>query len=210
MEKEQETEIVEGVVGKKVLDLARTALRKNKRRVRISKICSIVIPTLIGIVVVGTSLLMHYKNAANAIYWKNMIGIADINYNALIKEESVTIEELNKENKAKFYWIDQATITGTYLLKQEDSIILIEEHYLVDDVECVIYVKNKNSSIEEIEINENILNKTFVISETYKIKYESFKSYVYAKLSREYDYLFTINSLDNTLIETIFSNLTND
>ncbi|MDE7213251.1 MAG: hypothetical protein K2N42_01575, partial [Anaeroplasmataceae bacterium] len=143
MEKEQETELVEGVVGDKALDLARTALRKHKKRVRITKVCSIVIPILLGILVIGTPLLMHYNNVGSTIYWKNMIVYADISYNDLVKEESVTIEELNKENKAKFYWIDHATITGTYLLKQDDTIIVIEEHYLVDDIECVIYVKNK-------------------------------------------------------------------
>ena len=211
MEKERETEIVEGVVSSKALDLARGALRRHKKRVKISKMCSIMVPILLGILVIGTPLLMHYNNVGNTVYWKEMIIQAQTEYEKLEKTSITSIEELNKEAKAKFYWIEHATITGSYLLKQDNTIILIEEHYLVDDVECVIYIKNKHSIIEEIEVSKKLLDKSIIIENRSTIQYGFLDNeQCYGTFSRDYDYLLTISTTDTTTIETIFSNLTNN
>ncbi|MDE6047113.1 MAG: hypothetical protein K2F56_00640, partial [Anaeroplasmataceae bacterium] len=141
MQEEEKTEIVEEVAKNSALDLARKALRRDIRVKKISKICSIMIPVLIGIMIICIPILTHNVNVSkNDRHWKSMISSTEINYNDLVKEDSETIEEINDKNKGAFYWIGNAEVTETYVLKQEDKIVVIEEHYLYEGIECVLYI----------------------------------------------------------------------
>ncbi|MDE6414322.1 MAG: hypothetical protein K2K48_02820 [Anaeroplasmataceae bacterium] len=211
MGNEKETEIVEDIASDRVLDLAREALRKDKKKLRISKICSIVVPILIGILLIGYPIITHNINAdRNERYWKQMISQAEISYNELEKEESDSIEEINDKKKGRFYWIDNATVTGTYILKQDEKIIVIEEHYLYEDIECVLYVTNRESSIVELNKQNITLNGLSTFKDYFLIKYGIFEGSIYGNFNSIYKYQFIINSTDTSTIEAIFSNLTNN
>ncbi|MDE6407303.1 MAG: hypothetical protein K2K50_01695 [Anaeroplasmataceae bacterium] len=208
MGNEKETEIVEDIASDRVLDLAREALRKDKKKLRISKICSIVVPILIGILLIGYPIITHNINAdRNERYWKQMISQAEISYNELEKEESDSIEEINDKKKGKFYWIDNVTVTGTYILKQDEKIIVIEEHYLYEDIECVLYVTNKESKVQGIS-RDNISYNNFFYMSYCIINYAFFEKSIYGIMVSDYKYQFIINSTDTSTIEAIFSNLT--
>ncbi|MDE7384947.1 MAG: hypothetical protein K2M84_04215, partial [Anaeroplasmataceae bacterium] len=167
MQEEKNTEIVEEIAKDSSLDLARKALRKNVRIGRITKICSITIPILIGIILIGFPIIMHNINVSkNDRYWKEMIDYVSVSYTNLEKTSLSSIEELNKEKHAHFYWLDNMERTESYILTYQGKNVLIEEHYLYEDIECVLYVINTASTIHEIEINSSILNNTFMI-ETY-------------------------------------------
>ncbi|MDE7213282.1 MAG: hypothetical protein K2N42_01745, partial [Anaeroplasmataceae bacterium] len=92
----------------------------------------------------------------------------------------------------------------------DDTIIVIEEHYLVDDIECVIYVKNKNSNIQGLNLFSLILNKVYLYDNFNALTYDIINESGIGNFSSDYDYYITINSTDTTTIESIFSNLTNN
>ncbi|MDE5547222.1 MAG: hypothetical protein K2I88_07135 [Anaeroplasmataceae bacterium] len=210
MQEEKNTEIVEEIAKDSSLDLARKALRKNVRIGRITKICSITIPILIGIILIGFPIIMHNINVSkNDRYWKEMIDYVSVSYTNLEKTSLSSIEELNKEKHAHFYWLDNMERTESYILTYQGKNVLIEEHYLYEDIECVLYVINTASTIHEIEINSSILNNTFMI-ETYYINYGFKDDKYYGQFLNEYRYCLTIYSTDTSTIETILSNLRNN
>ncbi|MDE5856494.1 MAG: hypothetical protein K2H06_05560 [Anaeroplasmataceae bacterium] len=207
---EKETEIVETVASDEILAQAMRALKKNKRRMKISQICSITIPVILGIILIGFPIIMHNINVdKNNRYWKEMITQVNVDYTDLEKMSISSIQELNKEKKAQFYWLDNMTKTESYILTYNDKNVLIEEHYTYNDIECVLYIKKEKSTIKGIEINHKLVNK-YIIKDNLYINYSSFEENTYGRLSSEYMYQFTINSTDTSTIETIFSNLTND
>ena len=210
MQEEKNTEIVEEIAKDSSLDLARKALRKNVRIGRITKICSITIPILIGIILIGFPIIMHNINVSkNDRYWKSMISSTEINYNELLKEVSETIEEINDKSKGKFYWIGNVEVTETYVLKQGEKIIVIEEHYLYEGIECILYIKNRNSIIEDID-NDYMLDKNYLLMGILYIDYSISENNCNGRFSSEYEYYLTIHSTDTSTIETILSNLRNN
>lgn len=207
---EKEAQIVEERVKESALDQARKELKKDRRKKRLSKISSIVVPILIGIVVIGYPILMHNINAdKKERYWKEMIGITEVRYSELKAEESESLYELNKKNNGRFYWLKEAQIIGTYQFKENNKIILIEEHYLFEGTECVLYVLNTESKIDKLVMNDSKLDKEYALDINKKLKYTVDESESYGKFNDIYIYQIEIQSTNMTIVETIFKNLTN-
>ena len=209
MEKEYETEVVEGIVGEQTLDLARQALHKEKRKLLISKICSIVVPIFVAFIIFGTPVILHHVNAEKRVYWKKMIVQVQIDYDDLEKTNLTSIEELNKEKKAEFYWLDNMTRTESYLLTSDGKTVLIEEHYNYNGIECTLYIANPSSSISKITDLKN-LDSEFLLVDSSKIKYAIINEKCLAKFEKNHDYYIEIVTTNTSTIESIFSNLTND
>lgn len=205
---EKELEIVEENIRNATLDQARKALKKDKRRIRISKICSIVVPVMVGILLIGYPIVVHNINATEKMKrWEAMMSVTEINYDDLEKEESKSLRQLNKENNGRFYWLKNAELTETYQLKQENKIILIEEHYLYNTIECVLYATNVETYIPEINTEERY-NVDYLLNKNTKINYVIDESKTFGQFVYFFQYKIEIQSTDTSTIETIFSNLT--
>lgn len=207
---EKEAQIVEERVKESALDQARKELKKDRRKKRLSKISSIVVPILIGIVVLGYPILMHNINAdKKERYWKEMIGITEVRYSELKAEESESLYELNKKNNGRFYWLKDAQIKGTYQFKENNKIILIEEHYLFEGTECVLYVLNTESKIDKLAEIDDKKTQRYSLSDSLFIDYGIQGTDTIARFTNNYNYRIEIQSTNITIVDTIFKSLTN-
>ncbi|MCM1557910.1 MAG: hypothetical protein NC087_10370 [Anaeroplasma bactoclasticum] len=209
---ENKIEIVEKEeVGSIVLRKAKKAMRLAKKKILFSKICSITIPILVAIFLIGYPIFLHNinSNTAASKSWKNMISSDNVEYTQLMKEESKSIKELNIENKGEFYWIKNALITETFLLKQESRIIIIEEHYNYEGIDCIIYITNKDSILYNRNLDTSSLEKQADIEDGIQVYTAGTNDIFYAKMEKNFNYYFKFKTDSISTIEVILSNLTN-
>lgn len=202
---EENVEISDSVISPALNELRRTVIRKRQRykRIRISLISSFML------LLVMVPVFIHFGSQSqnNTVYWKDMLISTVTNYEDLTKKEMNSIKELNEKNNGNFYWLDNATRTESYLLKQDDQIVGIEEHYLYENIDCVLYIMNQNSYIEMLNSIGSFEMK-YNISYDLIINYTTRFNFCYARLRDSYSIILTIDSTDIPTLESIFSNLT--
>ncbi|MDE7106533.1 MAG: hypothetical protein K2O22_05155, partial [Anaeroplasmataceae bacterium] len=148
-ENEENAEISDSVIDLAVKELRRTVIRKRQMRYKAIRL-SFISTFMILLLLVPVLIHIGSQPQNNTVYWKDMIISTSANYEDLTKEEMSSIKELNEKNDGNFYWLDNATKKESYLLKQNDQIVGLEEHYLYENVEVVIYVTNLKTDLKDL------------------------------------------------------------
>lgn len=210
--REKKAQTGEGIPENKqaVLALSKSVMKCNifrkRRRRRIVHISLGSTFAAFAVIILICILSLRTPTKPNEPSWKSSLTIAHADYTSLDEEESVSIQQINQDYKAEFYWLDNLEITNTSFFYYKKELVLIEESYLYNNIPCTLYIMNNNTIIRGIGLDlicTSIMNYNGI-----KILYDYFEPNLYFKINKDLTYQFIINSSNLDLIEEVVSHLT--
>lgn len=141
------------IVSDSVLDQT-TRLMKNKTEIPTHilnashrSLIKIIFTTMVAILIVLPTVILFYTNSRDSVYGTSFTYTVE-EYSSLERKEISSIRDYAKENDLQFLWLEDLQITESWAFYKEDKLILVEEHYLFNDEECILYLMNPNTQIE--------------------------------------------------------------
>lgn len=210
--REKKAQTGEGIPENKqaVLALSKSVMKCNifrkRRRRRIVRISLGSTFAAFAVIILFCILSLRTPTKPNEPSWKSSLTIAHVDYTSLDEEESVSIQQINQDYKAEFYWLDNMEKTNTSFFYYKKELVLIEESYLYNNIPCTLYIMNNNTIITGMELDliyTSIMNYNGI-----KILYDYFEPNLYFKIKKDLTYQFIINSSNLDLIEEVVSHLT--
>ncbi len=210
--REKKAQTGEGIPENKqaVLALSKSVMKCNifrkRRRRRIVRISLSSTFAAFAVVILICILSLRTPTKPNEPSWKSSLTIAHVDYTSLDEEESVSIQQINQDYNAEFYWLDNMEKTNTSFFYFKKELVLIEESYLYNNIPCTLYIMNNNTIITGMELDliyTSIMNYNGI-----KILYDYFEPNLYFKIKKDLTYQFIINSSNLDLIEEVVSHLT--
>lgn len=217
MRTEHEMDVVgeEEDIGVEVLSSAKKAMQKSikkKERNQLRKtyyrrggLLMLVISIFVIVLTLQIALRFEISNV-----WKEYLVETVENYENFNKEDSISIQELNQKEKAKFYWFKDLERTQTFLYTTDNQSVLIEEHYIYEDIEFILTISNAQTIYSKFNVKDLILDHQMIISNEILISYGIFENNCYAKFSSTYNYYIEIYSSDSGILESILLKLVNN
>lgn len=211
-------EFDEVVVQDKVLDLAKSEMKKNISRKKrfftkkgiyinffILTACTIllIVPILLNTISSPTDDITHIYGSPTLM--KN------ISYHDLKAISNISIQNMNKKNEAMYHWWEEGVRQETtYYLDKSNSLILIEESYVKDDIAVQLYISDYGTNIYDLDIFNFEYDSMDCDSESKKIFTFIDEKNTYYRFSEMYKYYIQINSTDSTITTLILESILNN
>ncbi len=211
--REKKAQTGEGIPENKqaVLALSKSVMKCNifrkRRRRRIVHISLGSTFAAFAVIILICILSLRTPTKPNEPSWKSSLTIAHVDYTSLDEEESISIQQINQDYKAEFYWLDNMEKTNTSFFYNRKELVLMEESYLYNNISCTLYIMNNNTIISGMRLDYNLentynlnINGIFI----YTKKQNTFHQCVF---NSNYKYFLIIDSIDSTVVEPILSSI---
>lgn len=133
-----------------VLDSARKTMSKYQTNIKPKKSILLdvqfYIPILTALIIIVSLCIVVPIVVEN--YYKNNSTIHTYHYEDLDKVENESIEEYNHLNKTKFLFLTMTTISKSYILKDGDNFVGVEEHSTYNQYLIEEYVFSSKENID--------------------------------------------------------------
>lgn len=198
-----ETNIVEevrdSVVDKAMRDLRKNVEFEKRARRRFIRRISMGIMVCLIAVSIPLSIILTKSNNGKDIWW-NLLENVNAGYEKLDKESIISIDAFNKQNKASFCYLNDIEKKDSYLLKYDDKVAGLEEHYIYNSIEIDMYIWHKKSNIDVFQIGRYLKTSDIL---TYRFSYSIIDDYFYSEMISDYKYQFKIHTSNIEVVEEI-------
>ena len=161
-----------------------THLFKSLQGRRFKAILTLVVAILILIPVMSL-----YKSSNGEVIYESTSWYTTEDYNTLDRKPIVSIQKYSEENEIELVWMNDLEILESYAFYREDKVILLEEHYLFNGKECILYLTNLHMQINLPDFPMNDLSHTYKNSSNRVVVYTINENIFYGSIS-EYHKIF--------------------
>lgn len=160
--------------------------------------------TLVVILIVLPIIILFYTNSRDTIYETSPSYTIE-EYNSLERKEISSIQDFAKEKDLKFLWLKDLEITESWLFYREDKLILVEEHYLFNDEECIVYLMNPNTQIELPNFPTSGLTTVYKNLDGPIVSYTITQNKFYGVFYKHYKVFIEFSTIDFEQIDQLLS-----
>ncbi|MDE6583833.1 MAG: hypothetical protein K2K15_00370 [Anaeroplasmataceae bacterium] len=159
--------------------------------------------TIVVLLLILIPVMSLYKSSYGEVIYGSSSWYQKEDYNTLDRKPIASIQKYSEGNGLDLVWMNDLEILESYACYREDKVIVLEEHYLFNGKECILYLMNLHMQIDLPDFPMSDLSHAYKSSTNRVVVYTINENIFYGSISEYHKIFITYPTNDLNQIDQL-------